>query len=154
MVVELIDEAVEWMVARGNTVQWGAEPWSAKPSQVARVTGMVERHDLFVAEVDGAPVGVLIISGEPEPYVAPADEPELYVNLLLVSRRRAGAGIGTRLLDFARAQATARGISLVRLDCYAGGDGALVDYYVRAGFTPTGSVTVRDIPVRVLSQRL
>lgn len=127
MVLEFIDEAVEWMVARGNTVQWGAEPWSGQPKQVARITDMVDRHDLWVAEVDGAPVGVLIVSGEPASYVRPADEPELYVNLLLVSRRRAGAGIGVRLLDFARTQATARGITLVRLDCYAGGDAPLVD---------------------------
>jgi hypothetical protein len=35
----LFDDAVAWLVARGQTGQWGTEPFSARPAQVARVRG-------------------------------------------------------------------------------------------------------------------
>jgi GNAT superfamily N-acetyltransferase len=152
----LYDEAVEWMVARGNTEQWGTEPFSTDPQKVSGVQYLVRTGDLWLAEIDGEPVGALIVNDRPPPsYGIPADEPELYVNLLLVSRRHAGRKIGTALLDFARDEARARGVSLMRLDCYAGGTGELIRYYTRHGFTPTE--TYRSIdgwPGQFLEQRI
>ncbi len=152
--MEFFDEAVAWMVARGNTDQWGTEPWSTKPERVARVADMLENGDLWFAELAGEPAGALLVGDSGQPYVPPADEPELYVNLLLVSRRHAGARIGARLLDFAREQARARGVSLVRVDCFAGGTGELVRYYTRNGFTPTATFTYREWPGQLFEQRL
>jgi hypothetical protein len=34
-VIGLFDRAVEWLVARGRTGQWGTKPWSAHPKAVA-----------------------------------------------------------------------------------------------------------------------
>ena len=34
LLLELFDDAVRWMVARGQTGQWGSEPFSAKASRV------------------------------------------------------------------------------------------------------------------------
>lgn len=152
--LDLFDEAVAWMVANGNTEQWGTEPWSARPEQVTRVRGVVEASDLWVAEIDGAVVGALIVSDQAQEYVPAAGEPELYVRLLISSRRHAGSGIGARLLDQARDEARARGVSLMRLDCYAGGDGSLVRYYTDAGFTPTSTFSLGDWPGQILEQRL
>lgn len=150
----LFDEAVAWMVARGNTEQWGTEPWSAQPRRVERVRGIVARGDLWIAEVDGKPVGALIVADRPEPDVPPVDEPEVYVLLLLVSRRHAGKRIGANLLDHARGEARARGVGLLRVDCYAGGTGDLIRYYTRNGFTPTETFTVGTWPGQVFEQRL
>lgn len=152
--LRMFDEAVAWMVARGNTGQWGTEPWSTDPERVARVEGLVAGGELWVAETGGGPAGALVVGPDAQPYVPPATEPELYVSLLLVSRRHAGAGIGAALLDLARERARYRGVGLLRVDCYAGGDGALVDYYVRQGFTPTATFEVRGWPGRLLEQRL
>ena len=152
--LDLFDEAVEWMVARGNIGQWGTEPWSAQPRRVERVRGMLDGGDLWLAEVDGGPAGALVVADTHQQYVPPPGEPELYVVLLLVSRRRAGRKIGSTLLDLARDEARARGVGLVRVDCYAGGTGELIRYYVRNGFTPTETFTVGDWPGQLLEQRL
>jgi GNAT superfamily N-acetyltransferase len=150
----LFDEAVAWMVSRGNTGQWGTEPWSTQPRRVAGIREDVADGDLWLAEAAGEPVGALIVSDRRSPGVPPVDEPELYVRLLLVSRRHAGARIGTALLDLARDEARAHGVSLVRVDCYAGGTGDLVRYYTRQGFTPTGTFTVGTWPGQVFEQRI
>jgi GNAT superfamily N-acetyltransferase len=87
------------------------------------------------------PVGALVV-GEANEYVPPATEPELYVNLLVTDRAHAGAGIGGRLLAHAAGLASGRGLGLLRVDCYAGGDGALVRWYEGQGFTATDPFTV------------
>jgi GNAT superfamily N-acetyltransferase len=154
ILLDMFDEAVAWMVARGNTEQWGSEPWSAQPHRAAGVRTIVREGDLWIAELDGEPVGALIVSDKPPTYAPPAEEPELYVILLLVSRRHAGKKIGTALLDFARDEARAREVALMRVDCYAGGTGELVRYYTRHGFTPTEAFTHDTWPGQYLEQRL
>jgi len=37
LLLAFFDEAVEWMVARGQPTQWGTEPWSTDPRRVSRV---------------------------------------------------------------------------------------------------------------------
>ncbi len=92
---------------------------------------------------------------EESPWYAPVtDEPGLYVMLLLTSRRFIGQGIGTALLDRARADCLARDLSLLRVDCWAGGQGQLVRYYESAGFTPTQSFDREGWPGQLLIQRL
>src|SRR5438552_1910045 len=56
------DEAVEWLVARGSSKQWGTEPWSAVPKRVERVKGMAADPGLRIAVVDGEPAGAVIAS--------------------------------------------------------------------------------------------
>ncbi|SDI98237.1 Acetyltransferase (GNAT) family protein [Actinokineospora alba] len=148
-----LDEAVAWMVERGQSDQWGSEPWSAQPKRVARVRAMAESGLLWIAEVDGAPAGALVL-GDPPEEIPPVDEPEVYIRFLITSRRLAGRGIGSDLLDFARAHTRALGIGLLRVDCWAGGGGRLVEYYVRNGFTPSAMFAVGDWPGQVLEQRV
>jgi len=153
-VMAMFDEAVAWMVARGNTEQWGTEPWSAEPAKVESTRQKIEQGELWIAELDGVPVGAMITSGRPQEYVAPVDEPELYVNLLLTSRRYAGREIGARLLSHARTLAVEKGVALMRVDCHRSGDESLVRYYERNGFVRTHAFTVRAWPGQVLEQRL
>jgi GNAT superfamily N-acetyltransferase len=87
-------------------------------------------------------------------YVPQVEEPELYIRLLVTSRRHAGKGVGSALLDHARAQAREQGVDLVRVDCYAGGDGRLAEYYQRNGFQPVQEFTVGDWPGLLLSDRV
>jgi GNAT superfamily N-acetyltransferase len=146
--LELFDEAVAWMVARGQPEQWGSEPWSAHPERVRRVGGLT-RTGLSVAELDGEPVGALVVGDAPA-YVPPPDRPELYVNLLLTSRRHAGRGIGADLVRVAVAQARAAGRDVVRVDCYAGAP-ALVAWYERQGFRRCGTFDVNGWPGQIFT---
>jgi hypothetical protein len=47
VLMAMFDEAVAWMVSRGNTGQWGTEPWSGQPKKVESITGNVESADLW-----------------------------------------------------------------------------------------------------------
>lgn len=64
------------------------------------------------------------------------------------------AWLGSRFLDHAREQARARGVFLVRVDCWSGGDGALIRYYENQGFTPTERAPVGDREVQVFETRV
>ncbi|HZE07083.1 MAG TPA: GNAT family N-acetyltransferase [Solirubrobacteraceae bacterium] len=133
--VALFDEAVAWLVARGQTGQWGSRPFSARPEGRARAQELSDGGGLRIAELDGVPVGALVVGDAPA-YVPPAPSAELYVQLLLTSRRYAGRRIGSRLVQAAVAEAHTAGRPLLRVDCWAGAP-ALVDWYRRQGFQPT-----------------
>ena len=78
-------------------------------------------------------VGALTV-GQANPYVQPATEPELYVQFLISDRASSGKGISTLLLEQARTLARKAGVSLLRVNCYAGGGGRLVRSYESQGF--------------------
>ncbi|MGY4919952.1 GNAT family N-acetyltransferase [Streptomyces sp. 900116325] len=106
-----------------------------------------------IALVDGQPAGCLVV-GAANPYVTPAAEPELYVQVLVIDQRFAGHRIGQAMLERAMQEATAKGVGRVRVDCYAGDDGRLVKYYESTGFTRTETFTVGDWPGQILERRL
>lgn len=129
----LFDEAVTWLVARGQTGQWGSEPFSTQPQERRWVRTLANGGGLWIAEIAGTPVGALAIGAAPA-HVPPSDRSELYVNLLLTSRRRAGMGIGGRLVEQAVRLAREQGVEQLRVDCWAGAP-RLVRWYEDAGFT-------------------
>ena len=143
VVLALMDEAVEWLVARGQTGQWGTEPLSGRSSFVSQLEGWVATGGLRLAESeDGRPLGALIV-GAHHPYVPPVEEPELYVILLVTSRRWSGEGVGTALVEQAIAEARGAGVQLLRVDCWAGAPG-LVQWYQAQGFVPIKRFAVGD----------
>ena len=156
-VLAVFDGIMEWLVAQGRTAQWGTRPWSQRPDLVTRVEARIARGELRVAEEDGEILGVLSVSEQCADYVSPPPEPELFINLLGTSRRAKGRGVGGLLIERARQEARGRGLRLLRVDCFAGDDGKLRDWYVGQGFTPVEAVTVRrpgqpDWPGMLLAQ--
>ena len=88
------------------------------------------------------------------PYVPPADEPERYLKLLVSSPALRGRKIGHRLIELARELTVSEGISLLRVDCWSGGDRRLVSYYVGEGFNPAAEIEVRPgVSVQVFEWR-
>ncbi len=153
-VLGLADAAMVWLVERGRTGQWGSKPWSDDPARVEAVRGMLSRNEPWMAQVEGRPAGILILADRAPEYVPAAGRPELYVLLLITARAHAGLGVGGLLLDFARQRARERGIGLLRVDCWRGGDGNLVSYYESQGFTPTAAFDYGGWPGQVLEQDL
>ncbi|RKS71647.1 L-amino acid N-acyltransferase YncA [Actinomadura pelletieri DSM 43383] len=156
-VVALYDGAVEWLAATGRSGQWGTEPWSGNPRHVARVQRFADSGEMRVAERGDALVGAMRLGPAPR-FIPPVEEPELFLEALVIDRRCAGLGIGAALLDHARAEAAEQGIGLLRLECWAGGDQGLVRYYERAGFVQTGRIKSaignEDWEGAILAQRL
>ncbi len=153
-VLGLLDESVRWMNRRGNTEQWGTEAFSQVPARVEQARGWVGSGGAVLATLGDRPVGALVL-GEAPAYVPPAEEPEVYVVLLVSGRAEEARGTGRRLLALSDEVAARMGRTLLRVDCYAGADGALVRFYESAGFTAVGSFTNRGTwPGRVLERRL
>jgi GNAT superfamily N-acetyltransferase len=140
IVLDLFDEAVAWLVARGQTGQWGTEPFSAVQRRAEKVREWAGGGGLRIAEAAGEPVGALVLGVRP-PWVEPADRPERYIEALVTSRRHAGRDIGGALIRRAIEETREAGISLLRVDCWAGAPG-LVAWYERQGFTRSGTFVV------------
>jgi GNAT superfamily N-acetyltransferase len=153
-VVGLFDEAVAWLVARGQEGQWGTTPWSQRPELVARTHAWARGDGLRIAQEDGdaTPLGALVLGAHP-PHVEPIDEPEAYVEALVTSRAHAGRRIGAQLLAAAAEEARDTGAAVLRVDCWAGAP-PLVAWYERQGFRRSGRFDVRGWIGQVFTMRL
>ena len=148
-VLDLFDEAVTWLVARGQTGQWGTEPFSAFERRIERVREWAGGDGLRIAEIAGVPVGALVVGTHPQ-WVEPPEVAELYVEALVTSRRHAGQDIGGALIRRAVEETRAAGLPLLRVDCWAGAP-PLVAWYERQGFTRSGTFVVDGWHGRVFS---
>jgi GNAT superfamily N-acetyltransferase len=153
-VVGLFDEAVAWLVARGQEGQWGTTPWSQRPELVARTHAWARGDGLRIAQEDGdaTPLGALVLGAHP-PHVEPIEEPEAYVEALVTSRAHAGRRIGAQLVAAAAEEARDAGAAVLRVDCWAGAP-TLVAWYERQGFRRSGRFDVRGWIGQVFTMRL
>lgn len=175
VVLNILDATVKWLVSRGETRQWETAPFS----EVPRRTKQLEEYAttglgiwLAIKVVDGTPVGQnqhskgmnggaprtiigALAVGERASHVPPVSEPELYVRFVVTDRQWAGKGVGKRLLKHARDLANEAGVALLRVDCYEGGDGKLVQCYESQGFKRSGNFSPESgWPGQVLAQQL
>ncbi|MEV7275601.1 GNAT family N-acetyltransferase [Streptomyces sp. NPDC093111] len=150
----ILDSAVGWLNGKGITAQWGTEPFSSRPKTVELVERVAGEGVPWIAEIDGVPAGTLTLTPHPGQYVAPAGEPEQYVRFLATDGRFHGYGVGAALLAHAAEETRRQGVSLLRVDCFAGSEGRLVAYYERQGFTRTETFAVGDWPGQVLERRV
>jgi ribosomal protein S18 acetylase RimI-like enzyme len=162
-ILHLFDIAIEWLVSKGITGQWGTEPWSNNAKRVERGTQLIQTSELWIAEMRASPAGVeekskvvvgALAVGKANDYIKPADEPELYVKLLITDRGHRGLKIGDVLVDKAKALGEDAGVGLLRVDCYAGSEGKLVKWYESQGFVKTEAFEIDGWPGQLLSMRL
>jgi ribosomal protein S18 acetylase RimI-like enzyme len=146
----LFDQAVEWLVARGQAGQWGSEPPSQSDIWRARVHDLATDSELYLIEQAGESVGALAVGRAPK-WVPRIDARELYVHLLLTARSRQGERLGQKLLALAQSIARERSAEVLRLDCWAEAP-ALIRWYEGQGFTRGGSFKRRDWPGQLLSR--
>jgi ribosomal protein S18 acetylase RimI-like enzyme len=133
-----MDDRTEWLVSQGRTKQWGTERQSDKPHRIEGATKMAKSGGTWVAVEQGPSseqvLGVLVV-GNAASYVSPPTEPELYINYLITDPKKGGGrGLGSMLVGKAKVLAKEKGVRVLRLDCYAGGDGKLVRWYESQGF--------------------
>jgi GNAT superfamily N-acetyltransferase len=152
VVLGLFDEAIEWLVESGLSGQWGEDPFSGRPEMRRLVGRTLRENDVLIAEHDGRPVGALAVGACPA-YVPGNPVPELYVALLLSSRRLSGEGIGARLLGLACEMAGERGRRMVRVDCRADSP-RLIKFYEGEGFTRQGGFNLRGWRGLILAKML
>ena len=149
----LFDDAVAWLVARGQTGQWGDKPFSADPSKRSRVQNFAAQGELwFASDETGVRAGAIVL-GDAHDYVPPAACRELYVQVMLTAAAWRGQGVGARLIDHAIEIARERGAEQLRVDCWAGVP-ELPAAYERLGFVRTGSFEVKGWRGAILVRRL
>ena len=138
--LRMFDEAVAWLVERGRSEQCGSEPWSEAEKGRRAVRSLVQDGGLHMLERDGAPVGALEV-GQRFEHVRALDVPELYIRLVLTSRRFSGNKFGDRLIDEALDLARRQDAAVVRVDCWAGAP-SLVAWYESQGFARSDTFTI------------
>ena len=121
--IALFDDAVAWLVARGQSAQWGSEPFSARPSSAERAQGWAAGGGLWFV-VDGTADAGAIVLGAAHDYVPPPTRPELYVQVLLTAAAWRGRGVGERLIEHAAELARAGGAEQLRVRLLGRGPGA------------------------------
>jgi ribosomal protein S18 acetylase RimI-like enzyme len=130
-VVRLRDAAAEWLLSRG------IEQWRPGEATAAGVAARADAGQLFVVrEGDQVVAAVVIVPSDTEVWGPRADDAG-YLHTLVIDRRRAGEGLGRRVLDLAEARIAAQGGSRARLDCAAANPG-LTSYYRHAGYHQVG----------------
>jgi GNAT superfamily N-acetyltransferase len=159
VILGMLDSSVEWLVAQGRTGQWGSAPLSENPKVAESIAGYMAGGTAYLAEVDGVPAATLTLDGAPGAYLAhlpSPGEPERYIHWLASDRRFKGHGLGGVLIEHAAEETRRAGISLLRVDCYAGDDGKLVRYYESNGFVRTHAFTVGENkwPGQLLARRV
>jgi GNAT superfamily N-acetyltransferase len=142
-ILGLWDAAIAWLVARGQTGQWGTVPASARTACRAAVQEWASGHGLLIAELDAEPVGVSVVVESCPIYVPPTELRESYLLFLVADRTKAGHGIGAALVEHAAGEARANRSELLRVDCWVGAPD-LVRWYERNGFVKTDTFTVDD----------
>ncbi len=151
--LELFDDAVAWLVARGQTGQWGSEPFSARATNITRARRWAESGGLLFCEDDhGRRVGAIVL-GDAHDYVPAPTCPELYVQVLLTASACRGLGVGAQLVRYAAGIARIRGAQQLRVDCWDGVP-ELPQAYQRLGFTRVGSFEVNGWPGAILVRPL
>ncbi|MFE2558950.1 GNAT family N-acetyltransferase [Streptomyces sp. NPDC059352] len=153
-ILAILDSAVAWLNGKGITAQWGTEPFSARPAAVRQVEDTLAEGDPWIVEIDGVPAGTMTLTPHPGKHVPRADEPEVYVRLLATDTRFHGHGVGAALLAHAVEETRRRGVSLLRVDCFAGSEGRLIAYYEGQGFTRTEAFAVGDWEGQILEWRI
>ena len=148
----LVDDVLARLVARGQTGQWGSEPFSARPAQVTRARAWAAGGGLWLARDRGEPAGAIVL-GDPHDYVPPPTRPELYVQVLLTASAWRGRGVGAALIAHAERLAREQGAEQLRVDCWAGVP-ELPAAYERLGFTRTGGFDVDGWPGAILVRPL
>ncbi|NOV00034.1 GNAT family N-acetyltransferase [Paenibacillus planticolens] len=129
----LLVGAAQWIQRTQGLVQWREERFTH-----AYVSDVIDRYELFVANMNGVPVGCLSVQwGYEEIWGDQFHENAGYVHRLAVSRDCQSMGIGTRLLNWAESYVKDQGKTWLRLDCMAD-NAALNGYYARQGFAFCG----------------
>lgn len=148
--LRMFDEAVAWLVARGQADQWGDKPWSQAEKGRRTIRGVVQGGGLHVLERCQRVVGALEV-GDRFEYAQPVDVSELYVRLVLTSRAEAGHSLGRLLLEEAVALARRRGAALIRVDCWAGAP-SLVAWNESCGFSRSHTYSLGNWHGQVLEK--
>ena len=138
-ILALVRRVVPLMHANGNF------QWSADYPDEAVFTDDIRRNHLWVAELDGAVVGVAALTQDQDAEYAQADwdaaEPALVTHRLAVDPAAHGQGVALALLQQAEKQAVAQGLRVLRVDTNSE-NAATQRLFPKLGYRFAGEITL------------
>jgi len=141
VVAALLDEATTWVGERGY------EQWPL-PFPHQEIAAAIDRGEVYLAELDGDAVATVTVLWDDPTYWGERPADAAYVHKLAVRRACAGQRIGTVIVEWADAIASASGRQFLRLDCLRDNPG-IRTYYENLGFEHRGDLVVggRDMSI-------
>ena len=139
-VLQLYDEAVAWLNARGIPDQWGTTPISERLHVVAEVCESLDFG--AAAELDGLAGFIAVNTAVPTEVASLLGEQvsqAAWVHSLVARMTPEARGAGAALLRWAEAYALGQGRTCLGLGCWAGNT-RLVSYYEGVGFRRIGEM--------------
>jgi GNAT superfamily N-acetyltransferase len=158
-ILSVSDEATAWLVERGLSEQWGAEPPSSEPVFVARVSSWIVDGEAVVAiDSNGDVHGYAVTGSFPPPYMDPivakrAVEDAYYAYTVASRMLPESRGVGRSLITWAVDRARELGVTYLRLDCWAS-NALLRAYYENLGFEECDTYVDEGWPGAVLQLRV
>jgi len=153
VVIQLIEEAAEWLRSRG-TGQW-ARPWPNRAERDSRILAALSQGKTWIGWDDSVPAAMITADPEEDPYW-PDDlrrEPTVYVHRQVVRRPYKGVGLGAALLDWAGGTAQRdHGAEWIRVSAWTTNT-RLHDYYRGQGFRSCGFHPDDGYPSRARFQK-
>ncbi len=144
-IIRLISQASAWLRTKG-TDQW-AKPWPNEEARDERISRGIKSGSTWIAEDHGEAIATVTYreAGNQNLWTpSEQDDPAVYVSRLIVSRERAGAGIGAALIDWAGYQALEGwGAEWIRIDVWTSNI-ALHNYYKEQQFIPVRVCEMED----------
>lgn len=159
----------KWLRKNGGTGQWGTEKASEQPRRIGEAQRFIASGGTWLAYDRVSPAGIedpsaatqervlgaVTVTDKASYYVSPATEPELFINFLITDPAHgAGRRVGDLLVGKAKELASEEGVKVIRVDCYNGPDGKLVQWYEKQGFQKVETFVVKEWPGQLLMMRL
>jgi len=142
-ILALVRRVVPLMQASGNF------QWSADYPNEAVFTADIERNHLWVAELDGAIVGVAALTQDQDAEYAQANwdvtEPALVTHRLAVDQATQGKGVALALMEQAEKEARAQGLKTLRVDTNSENT-ATQRLFPKLGYRFAGEITLAFRP--------
>ncbi|MDB5233634.1 MAG: family acetyltransferase [Hymenobacter sp.] len=142
-ILGLVRRVVPMMNASGNF------QWSADYPNESIFTEDVQQNHLWVAELDGAVVGVAALTQDQDEEYAQADwdvtEPALVTHRLAVDPAAQGQGVALALMEQAEKQAVAQGLKFLRVDTNSE-NAATQRLFPKLGYRFAGEITLAFRP--------
>lgn len=140
IVLEILDQAAEWMLKRGIS-QWQ----SPSPPEVwERMVRGIEKGEVYLAKLPATSEAVGVVrfewTGAP---LWPTETDAGYIHTMAIRPTHMGRQFGRKLLAWALGHVRSRGKRFARLDCIST-NRRLRDYYEAAGFLYSGDGVLGD----------
>jgi len=128
IIEDILLDALNWLDRTGKQM------WIKSQITWGYLSTRFSIHDFSIAFMNDIPVGCMaLVDADPVYWRNIQKGESLFIHQLAVKRVGAGQGVSTALIDYAKTQATLRGMGAVRLDCNQSRK-KLRELYEREGF--------------------